>query len=340
MNGEPRPSYDRISGSKVVLAGDIGGTNARFGLFIAGDGRPEAIETATYPSASLSSFDQGLRRFLDDHSANVSSACFGVAGPVIGGICNLTNLPWVVSQEAIKYQFQIEQVVLVNDLVAAAHAVPLLTPDDLVVLQAGSEDPNGNIGLLAPGTGLGVGFLFNLEGSMHAVASQGGHVDFAPTSDRQLYILQSLRKKFSRVTLECVASGGGMVEIYRVLRHLQQRTQSFVNGLDCSESMTPNLITRMALENRDALCLETVRTFLSIVGSVAGNLILTCMTTKGMYLAGGILPQLVPLINEGTLMESLLNKGQFRDLLLRIPVYLILNRDVGLIGAAAIAARA
>lgn len=339
MTGSLRQRLNQTTRSNVVFAGDIGGTNARFGLFVPGEGCPQSLATATYPSRSLSSLEEGVDRFLREHPAKISTACFGVAGPVVNGVCNVTNLPWVVSEELIRFRFRFEKLVIVNDLFAMAHSINILTKDDALVLQDASGDPNGNVALLAPGTGLGVSFLFNVEGSMYAVASQGGHVDFAPTSDLEMHLLESLRRKFPRVTLEHVASGSGILEIYRVLRDFNQIGQSFGGGRGCSDSMSPNLITRRAVENSDPVCVKTVRTFLSIVGSAAGNLILTCMATKGLYLAGGILPHVVPLIREGGLLESLLNKGQFRDLLLQVPVYAIVNQEAGLLGAARLAAR-
>lgn len=334
-----RSRHEVIKASKVVLAGDIGGTNARFGLFAVGEGSFQAVATATFPSRSLLSLDEGLKRFLHDHPTSVTSACFGVAGPVIRGVCHVTNLPWIVSEEDIRREFGFEKVVLVNDLVATAHAVESLTEEDVLTIQQGQADPSGNIVLLAPGTGLGVSFLFNIQGSMYPVASQGGHVDFAPTSDQEIYIFQRLRKRFPRVSLESVASGSGIVEIYRALRQIRQVKESYVNEMDSSEPISADVITRRSVDDSDPLCLETVRTFLSVVGSAAGNLILTCMATKGLYMAGGILPRVIPIVREGGLMDSLLNKGQFRDLLSQVPVHLILNQSAGLLGAARVAAR-
>lgn len=325
-----------MAGGDVILAGDVGGTNTRFGLFRLGDETLEPIVIATYASQSISSLEQAVETFLATYPARVSVACFGVAGPVINGVCNVTNLPWVVSEQQIKAKFGFGKVVLVNDLLAMAHAIDILTTDDLFVVQSAEGDPRGNVAILAPGTGLGVAFLFNVQGVMHAVPSQGGHVDFAPSSDQDIYILKALRKKFHRVSLERVASGSGMVAIYRALRDSQKWRRSW-SGTCVADAISPSLITQKALETGDPLCVEAVRTFLAIIGSAAGNLMLTCMTTKGMYLGGGILPHIVPLVREGVLLEALLNKGQFRDILRQVPVYVILNHQTGLLGAARLA---
>ncbi|MGC8907255.1 MAG: glucokinase [Desulfomonilaceae bacterium] len=327
------------SDERLVLAGDIGGTNTRFGLYRPDRDRPESVASATYASSSLSSLEDGIERFLQEHPARISAACFGVAGPVIKGVCNVTNLPWVVSEERIKERFAFEQAALVNDLLATANGIELLTADDLLVLQAGEADPNGNAAILAPGTGLGVGFLFNIQGVLHPVASQGGHVDFAPTTDAEISLLQALRKKFSRVSLERVASGSGLVEMYRTLRDARQTPGGFGDGIDQLDTLSPRDVTTRAVEGRDPLCVETARLFLRIVGSAAGNLILMSMATKGLYLAGGVLPHLAPLIHEGILLEALLEKGRFRDLLMRVPVAVILNQQTGLMGAARLAAK-
>jgi len=324
---------------KMILAGDIGGTNTRFGLFRHECDRPESVATEIYGSSSLSSLEEGIERFLQEHPARISAACFGVAGPVIKGVCHVTNLPWVVSEARIRERFAFEQATLVNDLLAIAHAIEILTADDLMVLQAAEGDPDGNVAILAPGTGLGVGFLFNIQGAMHPVASQGGHVDFAPTTDLEISLLQTLRKKFARVSLERVASGAGMLEIYRTLRATRQDQGSCGDAIDVSDTSSPQEITRRAVEYGDPLCVETVRLFLRIIGSAAGNLILMSMATKGLYLAGGVLPHVAPLIREGLLLEALLDKGRFRDLLLRVPVYVILNQQTGLLGAARLAVK-
>ncbi len=324
---------------ELILAGDIGGTNTRFGLFRHDRNRPESVATDAYPSSSLSSLEDGVDRFLGEHPAKISAACFAVAGPVIKGICNVTNLPWIVSEARLKDRFAFPQAALVNDLFATACAIELLTSNDLLVLQEAEPDPEGNVAIMAPGTGLGVAFLFNIQGTMHAVASQGGHVDFAPTTDVEVSLLQALRKKFSRVSLERVASGPGMVEIYRALRDNWQRERGFGDHGEVSDTLSAGEISQKAVEHRDQLCVETVRLFLRIIGSAAGNLILMNMATKGLYLGGGVLPHVAPLLSEGLLMEALLNKGRFRDLLLRVPVSVILNQRVGLLGAARIAAK-
>lgn len=318
----------------LILAGDVGGTNTRLALFRETDDGPQEVSFRVFSSKKLAGFQEGLKEFLREHPARVSSACIGVAGPVIGGVCKFTNLPWEVSESEIKSYFNIDRVVLVNDLVAMAHSLEVLHSSDLAILHVAGGDPSGNIGVLAPGTGLGASLAFNVNGNMYPMTSEGGHVDFAPVDDDQIELLRHLKKKYGRVSLERLACGDGIVEIYKWLKDYGRYSECRTMREASSQTLKPSLVTRAAIEEQDPLCKAVIRMFLSILASAAGNLALTGMTTRGFYFGGGILRHVRPLIDHGEFLQAFINKGRFRDLLLSLPMYLILSDRAALLGAA------
>jgi len=229
--------------------------------------------------------------------------------------------------------------VLVNDLVAMAYSLEVLHASDLDLLHDGYGDPLGNIGMLAPGTGLGACISFNLNGNMYPMASQGGHVDFAPVDEDQVELLRHLRKKYGRVSLERLACGTGIVEIYTWLKDYSGYPESRMMKEASSQVMEPALVTRAAIVEQDPLCMDVMSMFLSILACAAGNLVLTGMTTRGFYFGGGILRQIRPLIQDGGFLEAFVNKGRFRDLVSAVPIHLILTDRAALLGAAHLASR-
>ena len=297
------------------------------------------VVTTIFSSKKLPGFQSGLEAFLGENPASISAACIGVAGPVIGGLCRFTNLPWEVSSSEIGSCLGIERVVLVNDLVAMAYSLEVLHPIDVDLLHHGYSDPLGNIGILAPGTGLGACISFNLNGTMYPMTSEGGHVDFAPVDDDQIELLRHLKKKYGRVSLERLTCGDGIVEIYTWLKDYGRYSESRTIRDTSSQPLQPSLVTRTAIEEQDPLCMDVMRMFLSILACAAGNLALTGMTTQGFYFGGGILRQIRPLIQDGEFLEAFVNKGRFRDLLSAVPIHLVLTDRAALLGAAHFASR-
>jgi glucokinase len=190
---------------KLRLAGDIGGTKTNLGLFSLGDERPVLEAMESYASAETTSLDGLVELFLAQCGATVSAACFGIAGPVSHGTARATNLPWVVSEEELAGRFGWERVSLINDLTATAYAVPVLRDSELHMLNAGEVDPEGCIGLVAPGTGLGIGLIAVEEGRFRPLPSEGGHVEFAPKDRREIDLLVHLLERMPHVSLERVA---------------------------------------------------------------------------------------------------------------------------------------
>ena len=326
-----------MSGSKdkpLVLAGDIGGTKTNLGLFSRGKRRPVAKVSETYPSREAPHLESIIEQFLSKHRAPIKSACLGIAGPVINGRCQTTNLPWEVSDAKIKKRFKWAQVGLINDLTATAYAVPLLNSRELLSLNKARARKEQNIALIAPGTGLGKALLIFGEGQYIPVASEGGHADFSPNNEAEVELWRYLSQRFGHVSTERVLSGPGLVNIYSWLKDSGQYREPEWLARKIREMDPPAAISRTALLDKHPLCVESLNMFVSILGSAAGNLALTAMTTGGVYLGGGIPPRILPKLEEPIFMKAFTNKGRFKEFLESIPVRVILNHKAALLGAA------
>lgn len=324
----------------LVLAGDIGGTKANLGLFSTGEGRPEPEALESFSSNAASGLEELLDRFLSRHPRSLSSACFGIAGPVKDGECRTTNLPWIVSETALKDRFGWEHARLVNDLAATVMGVPVLTESELAVINPGRRSRDGSIGVVAPGTGLGISLAVVERGRVHPMPSEGGHVDFAPRNDLETDLLRHLLKRWSHVSVERLASGPGLFTIYSWLREYRGYSEPEWLTAKIEFEDPPQVITEAALTREDSLCMEALDLFVSIMGATAGNLALTGLTTGGIYLGGGIPPKILPKLRDGVFMEAFTAKGRFEGLMREIPVSVILNDRTALLGAARCALQA
>jgi len=318
----------------VVLAGDIGGTKTNVGLFVRGKKRPKPLVIESFASREAPHLENLVDRFLKSHPAPISSACFGIAGPVINGRCKTTNLPWVVSETSLQRRFHWRHVRLLNDLAATALAVPLLRRSERVSLKKGNTQKKGNLALLSPGTGLGQAMLAYQDGEYVPLSSEGGHVSFSPTTEREIDLWRYLRKKFGHVSIERVLSGPGLVNIYSWLRDSGRFKEPLWLKALMKEGDAAKAISESALRKKQALCVESLRFYVSMLGSAAGNLALTSMAVGGVYLGGGIPPKILPALKQGVFLKTLTAKGRFSDLLSRIPVHVIVNDKAALLGAA------
>jgi len=319
---------------RVVLAGDIGGTKTNVGLFVMGKKRPKPLVIESFASREAPHLENLVDRFLKSHPAPISSACFGIAGPVINGRCKTTNLPWVVSETSLQRRFHWRHVRLLNDLAATALAVPLLRRSERVSLNKGNMQKKGTLALLSPGTGLGQAMLAYQDGEYVPLSSEGGHVSFSPTTEREIDLWRYLRKKFGHVSVERVLSGPGLVNIYSWLRDSGRFKEPLWLKVLMREGDAAKAISESALRKKQALCLESLRFYVSMLGSAAGNLALTSMAVGGVYLGGGIPPKILPALKQGVFLKTLTAKGRFSDLLSRIPVHVIVNDKAALLGAA------
>lgn len=323
----------------LVLAGDIGGTKTNLGLFLEGKKHPVPTVIETFSSRNSPDLEHIIRQFLKMHPVTVTHACFGIAGPVINGNSETTNLPWSISEDRIKKQFKFRHVKLVNDLTATVMAIPLLSEDEFYPLNQAASIKDQNLALIAPGTGLGKAMLIYQKGRFLPVSSEGGHADFAPNNDAEIKLWRYLHQHYGHVSMERVVSGSGLVNIYNWLKDSGRFNEPEWLAQKRIEMEPAKAIAEAALASRDPGCVEALNIFVSIFGAVAGNLALTGMTTGGVYLGGGIPPKILSKLKEGIFMQSFTNKGRFKNFLEKIPVKVILNDKAALIGAAYCAMR-
>ena len=321
----------------MLLAGDIGGTKTILALYEAdGDARAPAVQER-FASREYSSLARMLDEFLAKHDTPVQAASFAVAGPVIAGKADVTNLSWVISEAGLRSRLGDIPLRLVNDLQATAYAIPALTPDDLHVLHPGEAEPEGTIAVVAPGTGLGQAYLIWDGSGYRAYASEGGHTDFAPRNELEMALLRYLLRRMDHVSYERVCSGVGIPNLYAYLKDSGYAPEPpwLAKQLQAADDPTP-VIANAALQSDPpcALCAATMDLFVSILGAEAGNLALTVLSTGGVYLAGGIPPRILELLRHGQFMQSFIRKGRFADRLIRMPVNVVMNQHTALIGAA------
>ncbi|MCW5773333.1 MAG: glucokinase [Rhodospirillaceae bacterium] len=320
----------------MILAGDIGGTKTVLGLFEEGGAGLRLERETEYPSAAYASLEAMIAEFLKEPArVPLHRACFGIAGPVVGGRAKLTNLPWVVETRGLAEALQTARIALLNDLQATALGAIHLEPSALHVLNPGKpRSEPATIAVIAAGTGLGEGFLF-WDGTRHRPgASEGGHVDFAPRNAAEGELLDFLRARFGgHVSYERVLSGPGLVHLYEFERRR--------SGAPEPDWLAPRLanggaaaVAEVALAGQDPACVSALQRFAAIYGSEAGNLALKVFALGGVFVAGGIAPKILPALGDGAFMQAFTAKGRFAPLLGDIPVRVVLNPRAALIGAA------
>ncbi|MDN5872311.1 MAG: glucokinase [Nitrococcus sp.] len=325
----------------MILAGDIGGTWTRLAFFEARGECLVMVVQQEYRSGDYASLAQVVRQFEKDHGQAARHAAFGVAGPVRGGQAKATNLPWLIDSAnlARELELEIEDVQLINDLVANAWGVMALGPEDLTVLNQGRADATGNAAVIAAGTGLGEAGLYWDGKRHHAFASEGGHVDFAPRDDLEIDLLRYLLARYHRVSYERVLSGPGLHNIYCFLRDTG-RGSELPTIAEAMRSEDPAaVISQAALKGECELCATALDLFVTIYGAAAGNLALKLMTSAGIYLGGGIAPRIIEKLKRPAFMEAFIDKGRMQDLLREMPVRVIMNSQAALLGAARCAAQ-
>src|SRR3954470_14167489 len=318
----------------MILAGDIGGTHTRLALF---DGDPhEPLALAIYPSRKHAGLEEIVAGFLADHPADLEGACFDVAGPVSNGRVKTTNLPWIVDAGRLADRIGLRSVELVNDLAATANGIAELTTADLETLNRGDPSIGGNLAVIAAGTGLGeAGLIWNGE-CYQAVATEGSHSDFGPRSALQVELYTFLASD-GHVSYEDVCSGIGLVTLYRFLRERSRTDEPTWLADAIRDGDAAATISSAGLTGRDAVCAEALDLMVSIYGAEAGNVALRLLATGGIYIGGGIAPQILPKLRQRSFLDALTAKGRFRAMLEQIPVHVILNERAGLLGAARIA---
>jgi glucokinase len=321
----------------MILAGDIGGTNARLAYFQPQNGSLRLISERVFPSREYSELGEIVSKFLEDGTTRPEVACFGIAGPVRNGRVETSNLPWIIEQSRLAKQIHLPATLLINDLEANAWGIGALSPQDLVALNQAAPSA-GNQAVIAPGTGLGEAGLF-WNGSQHQVfACEGGHADLAPQGDLQIELLRWLARRFGHVSYERVLSGPGLVNVYEFLREKGCGHEPAGFATELGQGEPAAAISRSALNGTNPLAEQALDLWVSVYGAEAGNLALKTMATGGIFLGGGISPKILPKLTGPLFMRAFLEKGRLRPLLESILVQVITNDKAGLLGAARCAA--
>lgn len=343
----------------LLLAGDIGGTKTILRLVEQpATGLMYNLDEAIYPSRDFPDLVPIVQKFLTaaaEHLGYVpqpEKACFAIAGPIVNNSVKLTNLVWFLDTERLQEELGIPKISLINDFVAVGYGILGLTESDLHTLQIGKFQPDSPIAVIGAGTGLGQAFLTPSDDSYQVFGTEGGHTDFAPRTELEFQMMKYLLEKHrvDRISVERVVSGMGILSIYQFLRDKKIASESPEIGViirqweqeagNTEKTVDPGAaIGKAALTKTDPLSEETLQIFVELYGAEAGNLALKLLPYGGLYVAGGIAAKILPVIKEGGFMSSFTNKGRMRTLLEKIPVHVVLNPQVGLIGAAICANR-
>jgi glucokinase len=356
---------------KLLLAGDIGGTSTRLRLAPIEDWRSHQWER-TYASPDFSDLAPVVQKFLAELAVpgEVVAACFAVAGPVINGVAKLQNLAWQLEVDRLTRSLNIPNIRLINDFAAVGYGLAHLRSDELHVLQVGEYVAHAPQAVIGAGTGLGQGYLIPAAGKYQVLASEGGHSDFAARTPLEFELVEYLmeRDDLDHVSYDRLVSGRGIVNMYRFLRdreafqqenrgasQQENRTSSTESPLTDSTAIATAvqqweqatvadranltdpaaLIATAAQTGTSALARAAMQMFVSAYGAEAGNLALKFLPRGGLYIAGGVAAKNLPLLTDGTFMAAFSQKGRMRSLVAQIPVAVVLNSQVGLIGAAA-----
>lgn len=324
----------------MILAGDVGGTKT---LLAAYEGA-RCVARERFNSHAFASFAGLLADFIGrcggSGSPAITGACFGIAGPVSEGRVRVTNLPWEIDGAALARRFGIPTVTLLNDFEAAAYGLAALGPDDLVTLQRGEPQPQRPRVLIGAGTGLGAAYV--VEGRV--IAGESGHLTFAPVDDEQARLADWLRARVGRVEVEHVVCGAGQTRICEFLLATRSDLATEASARRARQALAAadpaRAITRHALDDGDPLALAAVDLFIRCYGALAGDHALAVTARGGVYVAGGIAPKLLPRLAGGGFLAAFNDKGRFAVVTRACPVHVVTNTELGLLGAARVAAGA
>jgi glucokinase len=327
----------------VILAGDIGGTKCNLALYESRGTSYQQIAKRRYESRKFPSFDGLIATFWNDISSEtkkdgagkIEAAGFGVAGPVIDRQVKTTNLPWIVDASALAKQLATDHIVLLNDMEATCYGLALVEPSGISILNRGVPSPQATQALIAAGTGLGEAILFWDGNRYVAAGSEGGHSDFAPRTEQEIELLRHMKKRYEFVSPELILSGRGFLAVHEFLDPSVRHPSFDVPGEDAAPE-----ITRLALEGKCAVCVQTLNLWVAMYGAEAGNLALKVLARGGVWVAGGIAVKIRKKMEDGTFFRAFCQKEEFGALLAEIPVQMVLNEEAPLLGAMSQAARA
>lgn len=320
----------------LILAGDVGGTKTLLAAAQSNpevSGCPKVLLERRYESRAYSDFFTVLRDFLSQlDSSRIDAACFAVAGPVEGSQVKVTNLPWRMDAHDLEKRFGIPRVRLLNDFEAIALGIEALGPGDLVTLQPGQPAEHAMQVVLGAGTGMGVAWLAWRETRYAPLPTEAGHMDFAPTNDLQVALFDYLKRKFGHVSWERVLSGPGLVDIFSFLQGNIGASHGLAQ-VSLPDEGGAEIVSDLALNRKHPIAVKAIELFIECYGAFAGNLALAGLAKGGVYLAGGIAPRIIDPLRQGTFIQSFCDKGRFAGWMQQIPVRVVMNPAVGLLGA-------
>lgn len=316
----------------MILAGDIGGTKANIGLFDVQQDKLTRVAHKRYLSHEHAGLQEIVQSFLSENRASITAASFGVAGPVVDNRVRGTNLPWIVDGAAMAAFLKQRRVRILNDLEATAFGVGVLAPEDLATIYEGVPLPESTCVVIAAGTGLGEAILF-WDGSRHlAMGTEGGHADFAPHTTQQAELWKFLRGRMEYVSAEIILSGRGFQNVHEFLEPSVKHP-----GFDDPTHDPAPQITQQGLSGECPVCVATLDLWTEIYGSEAGNFAIRTLARGGIYVAGGIAVKVLPKLKDGRFASAARDKEKMRDFLAHIPMYVVLNEECPLLGAAYVA---
>ncbi|HLX90892.1 MAG TPA: glucokinase [Puia sp.] len=330
------PGQENLQGkSVVVLAGDVGGTKTNLAIFRAKPGRVDALLEKKYHSANYGSCIDIIEKFIKEKKLSLPDRiCLGVAGPVVGGKVELTNLSWDLDVVDLKRRIGVDAVALINDLEATAYGLAALGPRDLINLHRGNQANRGNIAIIAPGTGLGEAGMFWDGNSYHPFPTEGGHSDFCPRTEIDFELFRYLEKKYGVVSWERVVAGPGIHDIYQFLIERKKEVQpQWLTGAFKKDDPS-SVISHAAIHARDKICTETMEYFVRYLARESSNLVLKMKATGGLFLGGGIPPKIAPLLKRRPFLVHFLNCDRMQNLVRSVPIKIIANDKTALLGAA------
>ncbi|MGB1291983.1 MAG: glucokinase [Pseudoalteromonas sp.] len=324
MSCNPNTQFDPI------LVADIGGTNARFALitdFMQETNQFVIEHNITFPSADFGSLEAALTNYLSQiKPIEPKRACLAVAGPIKAGQVHLTNLGWHFSVEQLKTDFSLSNLEVINDFAAFAYAAPYLDPQQNVTIKSGQADSNANIAVMGPGTGFGAASLVRTNQGSAVLSCEAGHISLASVNELDTQLITELRKQLPHVSVETVFSGPGISHLYQAM--------AAVKGVE-PKNLTAAQISELANTGECAVCDATLNQFCDWIGSVAGDLALTFGGLGGVFIGGGILPRMQSRLLASRFVERFTAKGIMSQFVSQIPVTLVVQDNIPLIGAAA-----
>lgn len=318
---------------KIILAGDVGGTKTNLAFYRTNAGELIKLSTATYASGDYNSVTEMLQKFMDETNESPQTICLGVAGPVINGKVELTNLDWDLNINDIRKQTGIQKVSLLNDLESTAYGLAGMKENDFITIHEGKHRA-GNMAIIAPGTGLGEAGLYWDGAAYHPFPTEGGHCDFSPRTEFDIELYWYLQEKYGIVSWEKLISGPAIYDIYQFLRDRKNMEEPSWLREAFSEDDPSAQISEAAIDEKASICIETMSHFVRYLARESSNLVLKMKAIGGLFLSGGIPPKIAALLNKESFFDDYMDCDRMQHLLKDVPIKIITNERAPMMGAA------